>query len=88
RGRELSTAVLVDYARPRSPNVVLLTATVGGAAYQWEARVASDLPPRIGDTLHLAGHPRTGGWIVAWNDDTRLVPVGRVQATDAEVVHP
>ncbi|KAA1424418.1 hypothetical protein FE697_000330 [Mumia zhuanghuii] len=87
RGRELSTAVLVDYARPRSPNVVLLTATVGGAAYQWEARVASELPPRIGDTLHLAGHPRTGGWIVAWNDDTRLVPVGRVQATDAELVH-
>lgn len=88
RRREHATALLVDYARPVKPSEVLLTATIGDSTYQWAARTTSDAPLRIDGTLHLVGHPREGGWVVAWTADAHLVPAGPMRAPDAEAVQP
>ncbi|MBW9204458.1 hypothetical protein KV097_00765 [Mumia sp. zg.B17] len=86
RGRDGVDAVVVGWARLAKPDEVLVTVAVGDVTYQWTTRVGSDAPPRLGDTLRMVGRVRDGGWVLAWTDESRLLPTGPLHTPDAEVV--
>ncbi|MBW9209556.1 hypothetical protein KV100_07800 [Mumia sp. zg.B21] len=86
RGRDGVDAVVVDWARLAKPDEALVSVAVGDVTHQWTTRVGSDAPPRLGDTLRMVGRVRDGGWVLAWTDESRLLPTGPLHTPDAEVV--